>query len=113
MEKVETQTPLAIFRPPKLQVPTKRLGSIERQPFQFVMGSRLVQKLGSLVEGSKNPTTQTNTLEFLEKVIVKVLQVALLEILGFATIVSSWNSVACDTTTANLCSCIRQVAHDI
>jgi hypothetical protein len=42
MERVETQTPLAIFRPPKLQVLATRPRSIEGQPFEFGLGSRLV-----------------------------------------------------------------------
>ncbi len=75
MERVETQTPLAIFRPPKLQVLATRPRSIEGQPFEFGLGSRLVQELGSLVQGSKNPTTQTSTPKSLEKLIIKVMQV--------------------------------------
>jgi len=38
------------------------------------MASRLLQNMGSSVEGSKNPTTQTNALKFVEEVVAKVMQ---------------------------------------
>jgi len=42
MEKVETQTPLAIFKPQELQVPTRKLKSTKGQPFEFGLGIKLV-----------------------------------------------------------------------
>jgi len=34
---------------------------------------KMVQELGSFVEGSRNPTTQTSTPKFVEEVVVEVL----------------------------------------
>jgi hypothetical protein len=47
MERVETQPSFAKFRPSKLQVQVSRLGFVEGFPFEFELGSRLVQKMGS------------------------------------------------------------------
>jgi hypothetical protein len=48
---------LRVFRPPKLYIPTSRSRSIKRQPFEFGMGSIIVQELGYFEKGSKNVTT--------------------------------------------------------
>ncbi len=55
--RMGTKPPLRVFRPPKLHMPTSRLGSTKGQPFQFGLGSRMVQELGSSEKGSKNVTT--------------------------------------------------------
>jgi hypothetical protein len=36
-----------MFRPPELQVPISRPRFAEGQPFEFGLGSRLVQEMGS------------------------------------------------------------------
>jgi hypothetical protein len=56
---VETKPSFVKFRPSKLQVPINRLGFVEGFPFEFELGSKLVQEMGSSIKGSKNPTTQT------------------------------------------------------
>jgi hypothetical protein len=75
MESVETQNPLAMFKPLELQVPVNRPRFVEGQPFEFGLGNRLIQELGSSIEGSKNPTRQTNTPKFVENVDAKVMEV--------------------------------------
>jgi hypothetical protein len=57
MERVETKLSFAKFKPSKLQVPVNRLGSIKGFPFEFELGSNLVQKMGSSTEGFKSPMT--------------------------------------------------------
>jgi len=42
MERMGTQTHVAMFKPPKLQVPINRLGSTKGQPFEFGLGSKLI-----------------------------------------------------------------------
>jgi hypothetical protein len=37
------------------------------------MGRKMVQELGSFVEGSTDPTTQTSTPKFVEKVVAEVM----------------------------------------
>jgi hypothetical protein len=39
------------------------------------LGSRLVHGLGFSLKGSKNPTTQTSTLKFMDEVVVEVMYV--------------------------------------
>jgi hypothetical protein len=75
MERVETQPSLVVFRPSKLHVPVSRLGFTWGFPFEFELGSKLVQEMGSCTKGSKNPTTQTSTPKFVEEVAAKVMQV--------------------------------------
>jgi hypothetical protein len=74
MEKMETQLSFAVFGPSKIQVPCSRLRSAKGFPFEFKMGRKLVQKMGSSTEGSKNPTTQTNTPKSVEEVVREVMQ---------------------------------------
>ncbi len=45
------------FRPIKLQVPFSRLESTKGFPFEFELGRRMVQELGSSTKGSGDPTT--------------------------------------------------------
>ncbi len=74
MEKVVTQPAFAMFRPVKLQAPFSRPESTEGFPFEFELGKIMMQKLGSSVEGFRNPTTQKNTPKSMEEVTAKVLQ---------------------------------------
>ncbi len=64
-----------MFRTLELQVPISRLGSVDGQLFELGLGNRLVHELGSYVEGSKNPTTQTITPKSMDKVVEEVMQV--------------------------------------
>ncbi len=57
MERMGTQTHVTMFRPLELQVLVSGPRFVERQSFEFRLGNRLVQKLGSFTEGSRNPTT--------------------------------------------------------
>jgi len=66
--------PLAVFKPLKIQVPTNRPRYAKGQPFEFGLGSRIIQELGSSKEGFKNPTTQTSTPRFVEEVVVEVMK---------------------------------------
>jgi hypothetical protein len=68
MEKVATQLAFEEFKPVKLQVPPNRPESIEGFPFEFKLGRRMVQELGSFVERSIDLMTQTNTLKSVEEV---------------------------------------------
>jgi hypothetical protein len=70
---METKPPLVVFRPPKLHVLTNRPRFAKRQPFEFGLGSQIVQVLGSSREGSKNFTTQTSTPRSVEKVVTEVM----------------------------------------
>ncbi len=74
MERVETQPLFVVLKPSEIQVPSNKPGSKEGFPFEFELGSRLVQEMGSFAEGSKNPTTQTSTPKFVEEVTTKVMQ---------------------------------------
>ncbi len=69
-----TKPPLAVFRPLEIQVPFSRPRSTKGQPFEFRLGSKIIQELGSSREGSKNPTTQTSTPRFVEEVVTEVMQ---------------------------------------
>jgi hypothetical protein len=40
---METQNPLTMFKPPKLQVLVNRPGFVEGQPFEFGLGNILVR----------------------------------------------------------------------
>jgi hypothetical protein len=52
-----TQLAFEEFRPAELQVPPSRLKSVEGFPFEFELGRRMVQELGSYAEGFKDPMT--------------------------------------------------------
>jgi hypothetical protein len=62
-----------MFRPIELQIPPSRPKSIKGFPFEFELGRRLVQELGSFVKRSRNPMTQTNTPKYVEEVGVEVM----------------------------------------
>ncbi len=70
-----TQPTFEKFRPIKLQVPPSRPESAKGFPFEFELGRRMVQKLGSSVERSKDPTTQISTPKSMEEVVVEVMKV--------------------------------------
>ncbi len=63
-----------MFKPLELQVPINRLGSVDGKPFELGLGNILIQELGSFVEGSKNPTTQTSTPKSMDEVVEEVMQ---------------------------------------
>jgi len=75
MERLVTQPSFVVFRPPKLQVLVSRPRFVEGQSFEFGLGSKLVQEMGSSAKGSKNPTTQISKPKFMEEVVAKVMQV--------------------------------------
>jgi hypothetical protein len=52
-----TQPTFEEFKPTKLQVPPSRPKSTKGFPFEFELGRRMVQELGSFVEGSKDLMT--------------------------------------------------------
>jgi hypothetical protein len=54
---VATQSAFEEFRLAKLQVPPNRLESTEGFPFEFELGKRMVQELGSSIEGFGDPMT--------------------------------------------------------
>jgi hypothetical protein len=56
-ERMGTKPPLRVFKPLELHIPTSRLGYAKGQPFEFGLGSRIVQELGSSKKGLKNVTT--------------------------------------------------------
>ncbi len=72
IDKESENIAFAMFKPLYLHVLVSRLGSTKGQPFEFGLGSILMQEMGSYVEGSKNPITQTNTPKHVEKVVAKV-----------------------------------------
>jgi hypothetical protein len=47
MERMQTQHPFIMFRPPKLQVLTNRPRFVKGKTFEFGLGNRLVQELRS------------------------------------------------------------------
>jgi hypothetical protein len=57
MKRVATQPAFEKFRPLKLHVPPNRPKFVEGFPFKFELGRKMVQELGSFVEGSINPQT--------------------------------------------------------
>ncbi len=67
MKRMETQPPFAMFKPQELHVLANKLGYTTGQIFEFGLGSRLVHELGSFVEGSNNPMTQTSTPNSVDK----------------------------------------------
>ncbi len=74
MERVETQPSFELFKPLEIQVPPSRLEFAEGFPFKFELGKRMVQEMGSFVQGFKNPTTQISTPKSMEEMDVKVMQ---------------------------------------
>jgi hypothetical protein len=74
MERVGTQLTFEESRLAKLQVPPSRQKYGEDFPFESELGRKMVQELGSSTKGFRNPTTQTSTLKFVEKVAVEVMK---------------------------------------
>ncbi len=72
---METKLLLIVFKPLEIQILVSRPRSIEGQPFEFELGSRIVNGLGSFRESFKNLITQTNTPRFVEEVVEEVMQV--------------------------------------
>ncbi len=56
-KEVEPQPSFEVFKPSKLQVLVNRPAFAKGFPFEFEMANRLVQEMGSSVEGSKDPMT--------------------------------------------------------
>ncbi len=69
-----TQLAFEKFKLAKLQVPPNRLEFAKGFPFEFELGRRMVQELGSFTKGSRDPTTQTSSPKFVEEVVVEVMQ---------------------------------------
>jgi hypothetical protein len=74
MERVVTQSIFEKFKLEELEVPPNRPESSEGFPFEFKLGRRMVQELGSFIEGSKDFTTWTSTLKFVEEVAAEVMK---------------------------------------
>jgi hypothetical protein len=72
---VATQPAFEKFRPVELQVPPSRPKSIEGFQFEFELGRRMVQELGSFVKGFKDPITQISTPKSMEEVAAEVMKV--------------------------------------
>ncbi len=68
------QPPFEKLKLAKLQVPPNRLESTKGFPLKFELGKIMVQELGSFIEGSKDPTTQTSTLKSMEEVAIEVMK---------------------------------------
>jgi hypothetical protein len=66
MERVAKQLAFEKFKPSELEVP--------QFPFKFELGRRMVQELGSFIEGFIDPMTQTNTPKSMEEVVVEVMK---------------------------------------
>ncbi len=60
-------------KPLELQIPISRPRFAKGHPFEFGLGSRLVQEMESFAKGSKILTTQTNTPKSMEEVVAKVM----------------------------------------
>jgi hypothetical protein len=54
---VETQPSFEVFKPLEIQVLDSRPKSVKGFPFEFELRRKMVQKMGSFVEGSKNCMT--------------------------------------------------------
>jgi hypothetical protein len=54
---VETQPSFEVFKPLEIQVSDSRPKSVKGFPFEFELRRKMVQKMGSFVEGSKNCMT--------------------------------------------------------
>ncbi len=70
-----TQLAFEEFKPSELKVLPSRREFVEGFPFEFELGRRMVQELGSLVEGSIEPMTQISTPKFVEEVAAKIMKV--------------------------------------
>ncbi len=72
--RVVTQLPFEKFKPTELQVPPSRPKFAKGFPFEFKLERRMVQELGSFVEASGDPTTQTNTPKSMEQIAINVMK---------------------------------------
>jgi hypothetical protein len=70
-----TQLAFEVFKLAELHVLNSIPKSIEGFPFEFELGRRMLQELGSFAKGSINPMTHISTSKFVEKVVVEVMQV--------------------------------------
>ncbi len=70
-----TQLVFEKFRPTKLQVPPNKPKFGEGFSFEFELGKKMVQELGSSIEGFRDPMTQTSTPKSMEEVVAKVMKV--------------------------------------
>ncbi len=57
MKRMVTQLAFEKFKPLELHVPPSRPKFVKGFPFKFELGRRMMQELGSFVEGSINPQT--------------------------------------------------------
>jgi hypothetical protein len=72
MKKVVTQLG-EMFKLVELHVPPNIPKFAKGFPFEFKMGRKMVQELGSFGEGFQNPTTQTSTPKSMEQVVIEVM----------------------------------------
>jgi hypothetical protein len=63
-----------MFKLVELDVPPSRPESTKGFPFKFEMGRKMVQDLGSFVDGFRDPTTHTSTPKPVEEVATKVMK---------------------------------------
>ncbi len=74
MKRLATQLTFEMFKLAEVQVATSRPESVEGFPFEFELGRRMVQELGSSTKRFGNLMTQISTLNFMEKVAAKVMK---------------------------------------
>ncbi len=72
---METQLAFEEFKLAKIQVPLSKPKSTKGFPFEFKLERRMIQEMGSFVEGSKDPTTQTSTPKSMVEVDVEVMKI--------------------------------------
>jgi hypothetical protein len=71
---VATQLAFEEFKLTKLQVPPSRPEFAKGFPFEFELGRKMVQEVGSYAKRSKDPTTQTSTPKSMEELVAKVMK---------------------------------------
>jgi hypothetical protein len=59
----------------ELHVPLSKPKSTQGFPFEFELGRRMVQELGSSTKGSKDPTTLINIPKSMEEVAIETMKV--------------------------------------
>ncbi len=69
-----TQPAFEKFKLVELEVPPSKLEFVEGFMFEFELRRRMIQELGSSLEGSRDPTTQTSTPKSVEEVVAKVMK---------------------------------------
>jgi hypothetical protein len=75
MERVATQFVFKEFILTKLEVPLSRPELVEGFPFEFEMGRRMVEELGSFRKGYEDLKTWASTQKSVEEVGAKVMKV--------------------------------------